>query len=189
MSKDQEDSEQVVALTPEQRLDALEGKVGKNRIVLMSVALLLIVTLSASITAFMMYYFGGGSSDSDPANSSETTQTLEGQAELLEQYDIRLAELSSQLKTLDNRIANSSNATIQRVLIEQEQAKQKFMDTVRSAIYDLAHMVPGSRSWLELYSDQLDEANVKSQQREKALKELQTAEPVADKDPFFDDDF
>lgn len=189
MSADQEDKQNEAPLTPEQRLDVLESKVGKNRIVLMSVALILIVTLSASITAFLIYTFGGVSADSGSTNSSETTQTLEGQAELLEQYDIRLAELSSQLKTLDNKIENSSNATIQRVLVEQEQAKQKFMNTVRSAIYDLAHMVPGSRSWLELYSEQLDEATVKSQQRERALKELQTAEPVAKKDPFFDDDF
>ena len=189
MSTDQEDNQTEAALTPEQRLDALENKVGKNRIVLMSVALILIVTLSASITAFMMNYFGDVSSDSGASKSSETIQALEGQAELLEQYDIRLAELSSQLKNLDSKIENSSNATIQRVLIEQEQAKQKFMDTVRSAIYDLAHMVPGSRSWLELYSEQLDEATVKSQQREQALEELQTAEPVANKDPFFGDDF
>ena len=187
MSKDQEDTEKESPLSPEQRLDLLEGKVGKNRVVLMFVGLVLIVTLSASITAFMMYYFGGGSATA--SDDSEATQALEGQAELLEQYDIRLAELSAQLKTLDNKIQNSSNATIQRVLVEQEQAKQKFMDTVRSAIYDLAHMVPGSRSWLELYSEQLDEATVKSQQREKALKELQTAEPVSDKDPFFDEDF
>lgn len=189
MSTDQEDNQKEVALTPEQRLDVLEGKVGKNRIVLMSVALILIVTLSASITAFMMHYFGGMNAHSGSPATSDTAQTLEGQAELLEQYDIRLAELSSQLKTLDNKIENSSNATIQRVLIEQEQAKQKFMDTVRSAIYDLAHMVPGSRSWLELYSEQLDDATVKSQQREQALKELQTSEPAAKKDPFFGDDF
>jgi hypothetical protein len=187
MSKDQESSETENPLTPEQRLELLEGKVGKNRIVLMFVALILVVTLSASITAFIIYLFGSSPSGSD--NNSETAQILEGQAELLEQYDIRLAELSAQLKTLDSKIQNSSNATIQRVLVEQEQAKQKFMDTVRSAIYDLAHMVPGSRSWLELYSEQLDAATVKSQQREKTLKELQTAEPVSDKDPFFGDDF
>lgn len=187
MSKDQESSEENTPLTPEQRIEILEGKVGKNRVVLMFVALILIVTLSASITAFMIYFFGSASSGS--SNDSENTQILEGQAELLEQYDIRLAELNAKLKTLDNKLQNSSNATIQRVLVEQEQAKQKFMDTVRSAIYDLAHMVPGSRSWLELYSEQLDNATVKSQQREKMLKELQTAEPVSDKDPFFGDDF
>lgn len=187
MSKDQESSENETPLTPEQRLEILEGKVGKNRVVLMFVALILIVTLSASITAFTIYFFGSVSSE--PGSNPETNQVLEGQAELLEQYDIRLAELNAKLKTLDNKLQNSSNATIQRVLVEQEQAKQKFMDTVRSAIYDLAHMVPGSRSWLELYSEQLDTATVKSQQREKALKELQTAEPVSDKDPFFGDDF
>lgn len=187
MSENQEDTEKENPLSAEQRLELLEGKVGKNRVVLMFVALILIVTLSASITAFMIYYFGGSSTA--PGTDSDATQAIEGQAELLEQYDIRLAELSAQLKVLDSKIQNSSNATIQRVLVEQEQAKQRFMDTVRSAIYDLAHMVPGSRSWLELYSEQLDEATVKSQQREKVLKELQTAEPVSDKDPFFGDDF
>ena len=187
MSKDQDENEQESPLTPEQRLDLLEGKVGKNRVILMFVALILIVTISSSVTAFVMYYFGD--SNSNASTDGDTTQTLEGQAELLEQYDIRLAELSTQLKALDNRLDNSANATIQRVLIEQEQAKQQFMDTVRSAIYDLAHMVPGSRSWLELYSDQLDEASTKSQLREQALKALPTSEAVNEKDPFFGDDF
>lgn len=171
-------------LTPEQRIQLLEGKVGKNRIGLMFLGLILVVALSASITAFMIYYFGGPSGAS---NGDEIYQKLEAQAEILEQYDVHLANIRTEVQNLDNRINNTSNHTLQRVLIEQEQAKQRFMDTVRSAIYDLAHMVPGSRSWLELYTEQLDDATTKSQMREKQLRKLETSEPMADKDPFFDE--
>lgn len=185
MSTEKDDAATEAPLSPEQRLEILEGKVGKNRMVLLFVALILIVTISASVTTLVINLVGGSSTT--PAGPSH--ETVEGQAELLEQYDIRLAELSAQLKALDNKVGNNANGTIQRVLIEQEQAKQKFLDTVRSAIYDLAHMVPGSRSWLELYSEQLDDANTKSQHRESALKSLKSDAPLAEKDPFFNNDF
>lgn len=185
MSTENDEATTEAPLSPEQRLDILEGKVGKNRIVLLFVALVLIVTISASVTTLIINIVGNTS----PTPSAQPNDLIEGHAELLEQYDIRLAELSAQLKALDNKIGNNANSTIQRVLVEQEQAKQTFLDTVRSAIYDLAHMVPGSRSWLELYSEQLDEANTASQQREQALKALPSDSALADKDPFFGDDF
>jgi len=186
MSTEKDDSPNEAPLSPEQRLEILEGKVSKNRIVLLFVALILIATISAAVTTVVINLVGGTNSD---AKSAPHLELLEGQAELLEQYDIRLAELNAQLKALENKVANNANSTIQRVLVEQEQAKQQFLVTVRSAIYDLAHMVPGSRSWLELYSEQLDDANTKSQQRENALKTLKSDSPTIDKDPFFGDDF
>jgi len=183
-----EDKENETSLTPEQRLDIIENKVGKNRIILWSVALFLVILISASITALLIFSFSGQTA---PASeySDATTHTLEGQAELLEQYDIRLAELSSMLKVYDLRIQNNANSTIQKILIEQEQAKQSFMETVRASIYDLAHMVPGSRSWLELYSEQLDTAAANSQQRIEQLKLLNSTESVGENDPFFEEEF
>lgn len=38
-----EDKENETSLTPEQRLDIIENKVGKNRIILWSVALFLVI--------------------------------------------------------------------------------------------------------------------------------------------------
>lgn len=190
MSDDKsEDKENETPLTPEQRLEIIESKVGKNRIILWSVALFLVILISASVTAFMIFSFGAQPSAPVQESGDSSTQTLEGQAELLEQYDIRLAELSSQLKVYDVKIQNNANSTIQKILIEQEQAKQEFMETVRASIYDLAHMVPGSRSWLALYSEQLDAATAKSQRRVQRLKLLNSTQPVGENDPFFGEDF
>jgi flagellar basal body-associated protein FliL len=189
MSDDKnDDKENEIPLTPEQRLDIIESKVSKNRIVLWSVALFLVIMISASVTALMIFSFSGQTAPASEGGD-DTAPTLEGQAELLEQYDIRLAELSSKLKVYDIKIQNNANSTIQKILIEQEQAKQAFMETVRASIYDLAHMVPGSRSWLELYSEQLDTATAKSQQRIQQLQLLNSTEPVGENDPFFGEEF
>lgn len=173
-------------LSPEQRIELLEQKVGKNRVGLMFVALILVVVLSASITAFIMMSFGGGGEDE---SAEDFTQKFRAHAELLESYDLRIAELNSKLSAMDGRISNNANAVIQAILIEQEQAKQEFMTVTKSAIYDLAHMVPGSRSWLELYTEQLNEAIGKSQARSERLKLLPVSEEPMSKDPFFGDDF
>lgn len=181
-------NESEVPLTPEQRIELLENKVDKNRVFLLFFALILTVTISATVTACVIYSFGGVSSNNSDA-SDDIANTIAGQKELLEQYDLRLAELNAHIKSFENRIDNNANSTIQQVLIEQEQAKQRFMETVRAAVYDLAHMVPGSRSWLELYTEQLEVATTKSAMREKQLKELKTAKPIDKSDSFFGDDF
>ena len=39
-------------------------------------------------------------------------------------------------------------------------------------MFDLAKMVQGSRTWLDVYNEKLNEAQSQSSQREKALKRL-----------------
>jgi pyrroline-5-carboxylate reductase len=176
--------EESASLTPEQRIEQLEQRVGKNRIFLMIVALFIVVGLSVSITAFVFQYLG---SDSDAGNDAfvNMQERLDAQAELITIYEGRLAQVNEDFKVLENRVSNNSNATIQGVLVEQEQAKQAFMTAVRAAIYDLAHMVPGSRSWFELYSEQIDIALVASEEREKKLKDLSSGKELEDDGSFF----
>lgn len=183
MSDENSEAEQSEPLTPEQRLEQLEQRVGKNRVVLMSVALFLIITLSVSVTAFLFQYLGDSGSGDETITGIQ--ERLDAQAELITIYEGRLAQINSDFKLLENRISNNSNATIQQVLVEQEQAKQSFMTAVRSAIYDLAHMVPGSRSWFELYSEQIDVALGASEEREKKLKDLSTDKEFESDDSFF----
>lgn len=171
-------------LTTEQRVEVLEQRVGKNRIVLMSVALFLIITISISITVFLIQYMGEGSGSSSQA-LVEMQERIDEQAELITIYEGRLAQTNTHFTLLEHRVKNNSNATIQQVLIEQEQAKQAFMTSVRSAIYDLAHMVPGSRSWFELYSEQIDTAITASEAREKKLEALSSDTEFKSDDSFF----
>ncbi|WP_156493213.1 hypothetical protein, partial [Oleiphilus sp. HI0125] len=87
-------NESEVPLTPEQRIELLESKVDKNRVFLLFFALILTVTISATVTAFVIYSFGGVSSNNSDA-SDDIANTIAGQKELLEQYDLRLAELNA----------------------------------------------------------------------------------------------
>jgi hypothetical protein len=84
-------------------------------------------------------------------------------------------------------VSNSSNLKLQQIILEQEQANQTFLETLRSGMYDLAHMLPGSRTWLEVYGEKVDKATIYSKDREKALLSLQKGvvkEAAIQEDPF-----
>ena len=48
--------------------------------------------------------------------------------------------------------------------------KRRFMVTLDEAIAELANMVPGSRTWLEVYSEEIEGIILNSKKRERALK-------------------
>jgi len=125
------------------------------------------IALSASITALAVHYLNEANGDS--ARISQLTTLIEKQAELLELHDIRLAELSVRASTQDSTLSSDTHSALQQLLIEQERSKQQQLETTRAAIYDLAQLVPGSKSWLNMYSAKLDEAIRQSQLREKIL--------------------
>ena len=74
-------------------------------------------------------------------------------------------------------------------MLEQEQDFQKFLTALQSGTYDLAHMVPGSRTWLDQYSDQINNSIKHSKARTQSLKDLNSSKALNKEDPFFGDDF
>ncbi len=187
MASDKDNAEQEV-LTEEQRIALLEKKAGTNRIVLFIIALLLIIVTSVSITAISMLIIKGNeaASNQEVVKLKEQVSTLQTQ---VADYDERLLSLSAELPNIKGQISNSSNVAMQTMLIEQEQHNQKFLNTLRSATFDLAHMVPGSRAWLDLYSTEIDNAISQSQARVQRLRSLQSGTQVDQGDPFFGDEF
>ncbi|MDX1452749.1 MAG: hypothetical protein R3183_09345 [Oleiphilaceae bacterium] len=187
MASDKDNDEQEV-LTEEQRIAMLEKKAGTSRIVLFVIALLLIIVTSVSITALTMLVLKG-----NEAASNQELVTLKQQISDLQEklggYEERLLTLSAEIPELKGKISNSSNTVLQTMLIEQEQQNQQFLTTLRSATFDLAHMVPGSRAWLDLYSTEIDDAIAQSQARVQRLRSLKSSTPIDKGDPFFGDDF
>jgi len=182
-----EDIQEHEPLTEEQRITALEDKVGTNKFVLLAIALFLIVTISVSITAFSMASFG----DKEAAVDPEIVTELQGQVEQLKlQFETEQSnsqKLKKQLILLQEQVSSSSNNKLQTIIIEQEKGHQEFLDALRSGMYDLAHMVPGSRTWLDVYNDKIDKAEAHSKTREKTLKSLKSQASGSDEeDPFFD---
>ena len=187
-----EDSTEHEPLTEEQRITALEEKVGTNKIVLISIALFLIIVVSVSSTVFVVSILGN---DQEAGASSEMVTALETkiveQEKVLENIRKLTKENRAELAALKDKVATSSNQKLQELMIEQERGQQLFLDTLRTGMYDLAHMIPGSRTWLEVYGDKVDSAERFSKEREKELLNLQKGiinktKSMIQEDPFED---
>lgn len=185
MANKEETTEQA-PLTEEQRITALEDKVGTNKIVLISMALFLIVAVSVSATFLVVSIFTQeDASDSEAVIALQAKMTeLEGTIESMKKVT---KSSRNDLLVLKEKVANSSNQTLQQIILDQERGHQAFLETLRSGMYDIAHMLPGSRTWLEVYSEKVDKAVIYSKDREKALLNLQkgsASEKASEDDPF-----
>jgi hypothetical protein len=175
-------------LTEEQRIIQLEKKVGNNKLVLIGIALFLMIIISMIVTAFAVLNLSG------PKDTShETVTALQTEVTTLKQQlaslEANQSKLSVSLPDLKNQLANTQNTVLKKVMLEQEQGFQQFLSALQSGTYDLAHMVPGSRTWLDQYSEQIDRAITHSKERTKSLKHLNSNEAINKEDPFFGDDF
>ena len=178
-----EDNVEHEPLTEEQRITALEDKVGSNKII----ALFLIVAVSVTSTFFVVSLFAVDETLGD----SEAVIALQAKVIELENTIEELRKITKSSKNefvlLKEKVANSSNLKLQQIIIEQERGHQTFLDALRSGMYDLAHMLPGSRTWLEVYGEKIDKAEIYSKDREKAILNLQKGivdETIIQEEPF-----
>ena len=160
-------------LTEKQRITALEESVGTNKIVLLIVALLLIVIISVSITVITITVFGD---EEEESVNLEVVEELQLQiSELTSQNEAQTQQIKSLKKILpviQDQLGNTSNLKLLNVVMEQEKGNQEFLEALRTGMYDLAHMLPGSRTWLEVYGEKVDLAEAHSKDREKDLKRI-----------------
>jgi len=172
-----EEAEEHEPLTEEQRITALEQKVGTNKLVLFSMALFLIIIISVSITIFIITSMNKKEEGVKP----EVVTALETEVtSLKEQLTAQTTQLKKSIKNitlLEEQVASSSNKKLKDIIIEQEQSHQEFFDAVRTGMYDLAHMLPGSRTWLDVYNEKLDKADFHSKGRVLELKKLEGDNP------------
>lgn len=161
-------------LSIEQRLELLEDKVGSNKLGLFAVAIVLIIVISVAATVGILKLTAEEQAPSATAQqAAELGQSLSALQEQVFNLDTKVADLEDQIKAQNGKISASSNQVLLQLMIEKEQDVQNFFSAMRSGMYDLSHMVPGSRSWLELYNEQLDAAERKSAARSKRLQELE----------------
>lgn len=194
------DADEQSPLTEEQRIALLEKSASTNKMVLLGFALFLLVFVSVATTAFAVFVVKG--SETQEPKQEEAAATLhsdvEKQYQKLEAIDAKLVEHSLALEHLQKQLNNSGNLALAQVLNEQEQNFQTFLASLRSATYDLAHMVPGSRAWLEMYGSQIDSAVDQSKQRQRKIEQIKSSEADKDsrqesnkdskQDPFFGDE-
>lgn len=150
-------------LSDEQRISILEGKVGKNRTVIIIVALTLIVVLSVSFTVLIIKLLHV---DEPYVSRSK----FDAQEAIIQTLQKEIKEQQKKLASLSLSYQHSQAAVFQKTLIEQEQSYQKFLIALKVGMFDLAKMVQGSRTWLDVYTEKLDDALEWSELREKELE-------------------
>lgn len=185
---EQEAPEAQEALTEEQRIAQLEKKVGNNKLFLFGIALFLVIIISMIVTAFAILNFKGPKDANNEALTALKMEIIDLKQELT-RFDVQLDKLALSLPALKNQLANTQNTVLKNVMLKQEQGFQNFLSALQSGTYDLAHMVPGSRTWLDQYSEEINSSITHSKDRVKSLKSLNSNAAINKEDPFFGEDF
>lgn len=154
-------------LSDEQRISQLEDKVGKNRTVIMIVALTLVVILSVSLTVLILKLMRAD----EPFVPRSVFEEQKAEVKALRDVVKKQQHVVEDLKL---NYKQSQVSVFRNTLVEQEQSYQAYLATMKLGMFDLAKMVQGSRTWLELYKEKLDDGIALSKEREKRLQRLQT---------------
>lgn len=172
MAKNEQESEGASTLTDEQRIALLEKSVRLHRWLVLVICLVLIIALSVSIT------FGIISATAPDARmfTPQHFRQLQKQVAALNQQNQAQQKTITQLKQQVDVLQHSPGGTraarmMRDTLIGQEQSFEQFIKSMKGGMHDLANMVPGSRTWLEVYDDALDKVMKQGAKRVKKLKQ------------------
>src|SRR5690554_461666 len=160
----------------EQRQPPLEKNTFRNRALLVLVAVILTMAITVLATTLVFHHLYDTPLAEYERHIAHLNQEVATLNQHNQQQQLQLEQTKQALSTLEARLDHSSAASFQKLLIEQEASFQKFLGALKAGMRDLSNMVPGSRTWLEHYVDQLDEVNEQSLRRQRELQHLQTGE-------------
>lgn len=172
----------------EERLARLEKANRFNRILIFALALLLFIILSSLATSAVVKMLA----DEPPPFDPQAFAALQQRAEQLETELNTLKEDQKRQDALLKLAATPPAPTpaaaaaaapaapaqdiaalklMGRTLLGQEQSYQQSLQALKNGMRDLADMIPGSRSWLSDYNEEIDKAVNASVQRTKAIQQ------------------
>ncbi|OLU32873.1 hypothetical protein [Pseudomonas sp. PA27(2017)] len=170
----------------DERLAKLEKANRLNRILIFALALLLFIILSSLATSAVVKMLA----DEPPPFDPEAFAALQHRAEQLETELNTLKEDQKRQDALLKLAATppppapaaaapaappsqdiAALKLMGRTLLGQEQSYQQSLAALKNGMRDLADMVPGSRSWLDDYNEEIDKAVNASMQRVKAIQQ------------------
>ncbi len=161
-------------LSESQRLNMLEETVSTNRLVLVAMAVVAVVGISVGVTIGVIKLMTPDMSYVD----SRAFARLEREVAILKDAAISYEKSLNQAREL---LDTSNSSTYKALMLEQEQSHQRYLQTLKEGMRDLARMIPGSRTWLEEYNEQLDQVAAESRARMQRLDDIQTSKlPPAD---------
>jgi len=190
-NKEQESGENSV-LTEEQRITVLEKSVRLHRWLVLAIWLILIIALSVSITFGIISTTAPDARLFTPQHFHRLQQQVSALSKQNQTQQQTITRLQKQVDVLQHSPGGTRATRLMRdTLIGQERSFQQFIKTMEAGMHDLANMVPGSRTWLEVYTDALDKVMKQGNERVKQLKhdwpENQGVAPASAKSPGPDD--
>lgn len=155
---DEKTEETKIELSPEERIAKLE----KGKLLRL---ILIIVLIIFSIIQFAGIGYLLATSAKDPRVGTNTVQLATLDAKVIE-----LQKTSNEAKKiiLQNEVikiqmekllkdANIHNyARLRSTMVDQEISNLQFLEALKQGMYELSRMVRGSRTWYEVYKEELD---------------------------------
>lgn len=193
MSDDSESPASIEVLTEQERIEQLE-KAGKlNRLLIFGLAGALALNLIAWVLVAIL---GGSDAPEEEQNALASLASVEALQKEIGALQLLIAPLQQQIKDQQKLIllqaqqktAPPSEAQaaegaavpreqdrdnvrmVARTLIGQEYNYQQTLNALKDGMRELANMTPGSRSWLDFYTESLAKPMADSQARVKALQ-------------------
>lgn len=193
MSDDSQSPASIEVLTEQERIEQLE-KAGKlNRLLIFGLAGALLLNLIAWVLVAIL---GGSDAPEEEQNALASLASVEALQKELGALQLLIAPLQQQIKDQQKLIllqaqqktappseAQAPEAAavpreqdrenvrmVARTLIGQEYNYQQTLNALKDGMRELANMTPGSRSWLDFYTESLAKPMADSQARVKALE-------------------
>lgn len=160
MSKEEYD------LSDEQRLTVLEKYAATNRSMLIVMVLLALVAISVAVTVVILKF-------SQPKIVYVQDKDFALLKQKVETMETRLVGWQGDIGDI-NRVLDSSSANaFKQQMLAQEKSYQLHLTALKQGMRDLARMLPGSRTWLDIYNEKMDIALKQSAQRQAELSKIQ----------------
>lgn len=160
--------------------ETIEKKKIKIKVSLVGILIGILGLFSLLQTGAIVYLLSVGSS-SDPRTEqhAEQLQRLQADVERISKVTESAKAYNQQAQVLEERLERvikqtdlNNYATVRDLILRQEASYQLFISALQQGMYDLSRMIKGSRTWYEVYKEDLDRVAAESKERYARLQEL-----------------
>jgi hypothetical protein len=144
-------------LTPEERIAKLEKSL---RFSWIAGGILLLLVLAEAGGLMMIAIQGPDPRVSEHEQRFELVMNqlklLEVAYESAQAYNDNAIRLEEKLKRTTKTIQLNNFSALRQLMIDQEQGNRQFLAALQQGMYDISRMVRGSRTWYEVYKEDID---------------------------------
>lgn len=168
------DKQAAEPVDPAALLQSLETKVKLYKLLLIGAFVLLLICLCILLPAYGLIH--SKVSKMENTSSTELDKTLAQLQEDLEKLQIfreqeirSIQELEAAIHALGEERRSRPITTMKNVFLERETDYQQLADTMIKGMEDIASMVPGKRTWVTFYRNEMLALKARSEAREQVI--------------------